>query len=65
MVAESPAFLVPTPAMPVAPQIRRILWYDDQMANSDIHDAVTARAGIRLASLIRLDGVHDVVVERT
>ncbi len=51
--------------MPMAPQIRRILWYDDQMANSDIHDAVTARAGIRLASLIRLDGVHDVVVERT
>lgn len=60
---ESSAFLVPATPVPMTPQIRCVLWHDNEMADADLDDTVTPGARVGLARLIRLDGMHDRVIE--
>ena len=64
MVTEAAAFLVPAATMPVTSEIRCIPWDNDEMTNTDIDGSLTAWACIGLARLIRLNGVHSVIIER-
>ncbi len=63
MVAQAPPLLVPAATMPVTPEIWRVLRYNDKMPDTNLDDTVTTGTHVRLACLIRLDGVHGVVVE--
>lgn len=65
MVTEAATFLVPAATVPVASEIWCIRWDDDEMANAHLDDSLTTRAHIGLARLIRLNGVHRVIIERT
>lgn len=64
-MAEAAAFLVPATAVPVTSEIRGILWHDDEVPDADVDDTLTAGAHVGLARLIRLYGVHCMVVQRT
>jgi hypothetical protein len=63
-MAKAPALLVPTATVPVAPEIRCLLGYNNEMSHTDLDCVVTTRAHVYLARLIRLDGVHSILVER-
>jgi len=63
MMAEAPTLLVPATTVPVAPEIRGVLWYDHKMPNADLDQAIAARAHVVLARLIRLDRMYQVVIE--
>jgi hypothetical protein len=58
VVAKTPTFLEPAPAVPVSPQIRRILRNDNDVSYSGVDSRLTSRADIRLARLIRLDRMN-------
>ncbi len=62
-MAETSAFLVPATPVPMAPQIGCVLWHDDKMADANLDDTVTPGARVSLACLIRLNGMHDRVIE--
>lgn len=62
-MAKTTKLLVPTATVPMAPQIRCILWYDDQMSNAHIDHTVASGTNVTLACLIGLDGMHEVLVE--
>jgi hypothetical protein len=47
----------------MAPQVRCVLWHDNEMADANVDDTVTPGAGVRLACLIRLNGMYDRVIE--
>jgi len=47
----------------MAAKIRRIVRDDNEMSNTDLDDVVTPWAGIILSCLIRLNGVHMVIIE--
>lgn len=64
MMAEAPSLLVPTTTVPVPPEIWRLLGYNNEMPHTGIDVVVTAGAHVALARLIRLDGVHGILVER-
>ncbi len=63
-MAEAATFLVPAATMPVSSEIWCIFGDDDEMTNTDLDDRLTARACIGLACLIRLNGMHRVIIER-
>lgn len=63
MVTESASLLVPAAAVPVAPEVWRLLGYDHEVSDADIDDAAATRAFVGLARLVRLDGVHRFAVE--
>lgn len=63
MMAETAPLLVPATAVPVSPEIGGVLRYDNEMPNADLDHAVTAGAHVPLACLIRLDGMHDRLIE--
>jgi len=63
VVAEAAPFLVPTSPVPVPSQIRSILGNDDEMSDAGCDGARTSRAHVRLFRLVRLDRVHDLVIE--
>ena len=62
-MAKTTKLLVPTATVPMAPQIRCILRYDDQMSNAHIDHTVASGANVTLAGLIGLDWMHEVLVE--
>ena len=62
-MAETTALLVPAPAVPVPPEVRCLLRNDDKVSHADVDDAVTARAHVTLACLIRLDRMHRIPTE--
>jgi hypothetical protein len=62
-MAETSAFLVPATPVPMASQIRCVLWHDNEMSDADLDDTVTPGARIGLTCLIRLNGMHDRVIE--
>ncbi|GMQ94192.1 MAG: hypothetical protein BMS9Abin12_1676 [Acidimicrobiia bacterium] len=63
MMSEATPLLVPAPSVPMATKIRGIFRDDDEMSYADFDDAVTPGTGITLVCLIRLNGVHMVVIE--
>ena len=65
MVAEAATLLVPASTMPVTSEIWRISRDYDEMTDADVDDSLTARARIGLACLIRLYGMHRVIIEHT
>jgi len=65
VVAEAATFLVPAAAVPVASEICCISGDDDEMTDTDLDKGLTAGAHIGLARLIRLNGVHRVIIEPT
>jgi len=65
VVSQSAPLLVPASPVPVAPEVRCVLRYNDEMTDSDIDRCATARTGVHLACLIGLNRVHEVFIEPT
>jgi hypothetical protein len=63
MMPQATALLVPATAVPMAPEVRCLFRNDDKVSHANLDDAVTTRAHVALACLIRLDGVHHVLTE--
>ena len=63
MVSEAPALLVPAPPVPVTPKVGSVVWHDNKVSDANFDEALTARAHVALACLVRLDRMHDVPVE--
>lgn len=59
MVAAPATFLVPTSPVPVPPQIWCLLGHHDQVTDTCIDDRFASGAEVRLACLVRLDGLND------
>lgn len=51
--------------MPVAPQIWRVLWHDNEMTHPWFDERLASGADVRLASLIGLNRVDELIVKLT
>jgi hypothetical protein len=63
MVSKAPALLVPTPSVPMTPQIRGIIGDNNKMSDTYLDEVLTTGAHIALACLVRLDRMHHVPIE--
>ena len=63
VMSETSTFFVPATPVPVAAQIGCVLRHDDEMAYANVDDTVAPRAHVGLARLIRLNRMHDEVLQ--
>jgi hypothetical protein len=63
MVSKAPALLVPATPVPVTPKVGSIVWHDNKVSDANFDEALTARAHVALACLIRLDRMHRIPTE--
>ena len=61
-ITAAAALLVPAAAVPMSPEVRSLVGYDDDVTDARTDLRLTAGTGIRLAGLIRLDRFHGLAV---
>lgn len=62
-MAKASGLLEPAPAVPVSAQIRCFLGDNHDVAHARIDGRFAPRADVRLARLVRLDRVDDLVID--